>query len=215
MVDQMFSFISSAESVTLAQSWVEKEYIHSAEKPDDKIYDLKSSHLQSICKNLFKSTHMTTEQKNVLLEKVLKDDKSDIAKSVRLYCEVAVNDPAVKAQAWKDIVDPNSSFSMKEKQAKMGGFYSWGQFDICKPYFDMYYEQLKDLDGSFTTKFVEAFLHGMRPTMEITDTHIVKLVTLKGNIPDTNSAYKKQLEESIELLVRAKTLREMALEAKM
>lgn len=45
MVDQMFSFISSAESVTLAQSWVDKEYIHSAEKPDDKIYDLKSSHL--------------------------------------------------------------------------------------------------------------------------------------------------------------------------
>ena len=145
-----------------------------------------------------------------MLEKVLKDDKSDIAKTVRLQCEVSIADPAVKAQAWKDITDPNSSFSMKEKQAKMSGFYAWSQFDIVKPYFDLYYEELKVADSKYTTKFVEAFLGGMRPTMEITDSHIVKLVTIKGNVPDTNSAYKKQLEESIELLIRAKTLREMA-----
>jgi len=61
MVDQMFSFISSPESVELAQSWVDKEYIHSADKPDEKIYALKVSHKQSICKNLFKSVHMQTE----------------------------------------------------------------------------------------------------------------------------------------------------------
>lgn len=73
----------------------------------------------------------------------------------------------------------------------MGGFYSWGQFEICKPYFDMYYEELKDADSKFTTKMVEAFLGGMRPTMEITDAHIVKLVTIKGNVPDNNTAYKK------------------------
>jgi hypothetical protein len=73
----------------------------------------------------------------------------------------------------------------------MNGFYAWGQFDLVKPYFDRYYEELKDLDGKQTTKFVEAFLHGMRPTMEITDAHIVKLVVIKGNVPDNNSAYKK------------------------
>lgn len=102
---------------------------------------------------------------------------------------------------------------MKEKQAKMAGFYAWSQYDLVEPYFDKYYEVLKDADGKYTTKFVEAFLHGMRPTMMISDTHIVKLVTLKVNVPDTNSAYKKQLEETIELMVRAKSLREMALQA--
>lgn len=68
---------------------------------------------------------MTTDEKNGLLEKVLKDDKSDIAKSVRLQCEVSIADPAIKAKAWEDITDPNSPFSMKEKQAKMAGFYAW------------------------------------------------------------------------------------------
>lgn len=93
----MFSFISSEESVKLALSWVDKEYVHTADKPDDKIQDLKAANLQSICKNLFKSQYMTTDAKNALLEKVLKDDKSDIAKSVRLQCEVSIADPAVKA----------------------------------------------------------------------------------------------------------------------
>jgi hypothetical protein len=34
----------------------------------------------AICKVLFKSSHMTTEEKFALLEKVIADDKSDLAK---------------------------------------------------------------------------------------------------------------------------------------
>lgn len=45
MVDQMFSFISSEESVKLALSWVEKEYVHTSESPDVKIQELKSANL--------------------------------------------------------------------------------------------------------------------------------------------------------------------------
>lgn len=52
----------------------------------------------------------------------------------------------------------------------------------------------------------------MRPTMEILDSHIINLVKVNGNVPDTNSAYKKKLEENIELLLRAQTLREMAMD---
>jgi len=51
----------------------------------------------------------------------------------------------------------------------------------------------------------------MKPTMEILDSHIVKLVTIKGDVPDANSAYKQKLEVTIELLIRIQTLREMAL----
>lgn len=50
----------------------------------------------------------------------------------------------------------------------------------------------------------------MRPTQEILDSHIVKMVMIKGNVPDTQSSYKTMLEENIELLIRCKTLREMA-----
>ena len=37
ITDQIVSFISSPESVTLAQSWIDKQYIHTADAPDTKI----------------------------------------------------------------------------------------------------------------------------------------------------------------------------------
>ena len=146
-----------------------------------------------------------------LLEKVLKDDKSDIARDVRAQCMTSIADPAVKEQAWKDITDPKSPLSNKLKEAKMLGFYAWSQYDLVQPYFDRYYEELKDFDKRHSNQYVNSFIRCMRPTMEILDSHIVKLVTIKGGVPDTNSAYKKKLEENIELLLRAQTLREMAL----
>ena len=80
-----------------------------------------------------------------------------------------------------------------------------------QPYFDRYYEELKDFDKRHSNQYVGSFIRHMRPTMEVLDSHIVKLVTIKGCVPDTNSAYKKKLEENLELLLRAQILRELAL----
>lgn len=58
---------------------------------------------------------------------------------------------------------------------------------------------------------MESFIYSMCPLDEITDSNIVKLVVVAGTIPDTDSAYKKQLDEQIELMIRCKTLKEMAM----
>lgn len=92
----------------------------------------------------------------------------------------------------------------------MAGFYAWSQQELTKPYADKYYEALKDFNKHHSYRQLESFVMSMRPTQEVLDSHIVKMVTIKGNIPDTDSAYKKTLEENIELLIRIKTLREMA-----
>lgn len=92
----------------------------------------------------------------------------------------------------------------------MAGFYASSQLDLVRPYFDMYYDALKDFNKHHSYKYLEAFVYAMRPVMEIQDSHIVKMVTIKGNVPDTDSAYKKVLEENIELLIRCKTLRELS-----
>ena len=63
ITDQIVSFISSPESVTLAQSWIDKHYIHTADAPDTKIQDLKEANLRSIIKVLFKSDHLANELK--------------------------------------------------------------------------------------------------------------------------------------------------------
>lgn len=44
---------------------------------------------------------MTNEEKNELLEKIIGDDKSDLAKRLRIQCEVSIPDAAVKEKAWK------------------------------------------------------------------------------------------------------------------
>lgn len=82
IVDNMMNFVSNADQVKLARSWADKKHIHTAEEPDKKIYDLAQNNLFSICKSLFKSPHMTTDEKKELLAKVIGDDKSDLAKNV-------------------------------------------------------------------------------------------------------------------------------------
>lgn len=155
---------------------------------------------------------MTTEEKNKMLEQIIGDDKSDLAKRVKIQCEVSIPDAAVKEKAWNDIVDPKSTVSDVDKRAIMSGFWAGSQYELTKPYADKYYEALKDFNKHFGYRQVESFIALMRPTHEILDSHIVKMVTIKGNIPDTDSAYKKTLEENIELLIRIKTLREMAMQ---
>lgn len=72
----------------------------------------------------------------------------------------------------------------------MKGFYSWSQYDILQPYFERFYDELKDFDERHSNQYVNTFINLMMPKMEILDSHIVKLVTIKGNVPDTKSAYK-------------------------
>ena len=110
------------------------------------IKKLTASHQRSIIKRLFKSSVLTLERKNELLEQVLKDDNSDLAKNARHSCEASINTPENKERVWKELLDPNSKLSSKERQAMMGGFYSWDQLDLCRPYFDKFYECLTQLE---------------------------------------------------------------------
>lgn len=101
--------------MALARSWIDKKQIHTAEAPDTKLYDLAQNNLFAICKVLFKSACMTTDEKNAMLTAVIGEDKSDLAKNVRIQCETSIPDAAVKEKAWNEIVNPNSEYSDKEK----------------------------------------------------------------------------------------------------
>lgn len=101
--------------MTLARSWIDKKKIHTIGEPDKAIYDLAQNNMFSICKVLFKSPHMTNEEKFAMLEKVLGDDKSDLAKRTRIQCETSIPDAAVKEKAWNEIINPKSTNSDIEK----------------------------------------------------------------------------------------------------
>lgn len=89
----------------------------------------------------------------------------------------------------------------------MSGFYAGSQLELTRPYADKYYEALRDFNKHHSWKYMDSFVYLMRPTQEILDSHIVKMVTVKGGVPDTEGAYKKVLEENVELLIRCKNLR--------
>lgn len=82
------------------------------------------------------------EFKKSLLEKVLGDDKSDVADHLRLTCEALGPDPKVKEKVWNELIDPNSKMSVYDKYAYMEGFYNFNQIDIIRPYFDKFYDVL-------------------------------------------------------------------------
>ena len=63
------------------------------------------------------SAKFTLDFKKQLLEKVIGDDKSDVANMLRLTCEAATADPQVKEKVWNNLIDPNSTSSLYQKRA--------------------------------------------------------------------------------------------------
>jgi len=63
---------------------------------------------------------------------------------------------------------------------------------------------------SLTYKYLDTFFTYMLPRMNIKDSHIVKLVTIKASIADTNSMFMNILQDAIELLIKSKKIREFA-----
>jgi len=128
-----------------------------------------------------------------MMEHVMNDDKSDIAENVRLTCMAYLPDTAGKAETWKALIDINSTESLKERAAKMAGFHSWNQLDITRPYFDKFFDELRNIQAGTPYKYQEAFFYQLLPRYEIQDAHIVKLVELKNETPDNQATFANML----------------------
>ena len=76
IVDQLFGFLSSQESIQTALGWLESGKIAVG---DGEPYEINTSQKHSILKALFKSKDFATDVKMELLEMTLGEDKSDIA----------------------------------------------------------------------------------------------------------------------------------------
>lgn len=82
--------------------------------------------------------------------------------------------------------------------------------DICRPYFDKFFDCLTTFEQQHIYKYVEMFLTTMLPDFEVEDRHIVKLLKVKQAIPDTNVNYKKLVQNSIDNLIKQRKIRELA-----
>lgn len=141
---------------------------------------------------------------------IMAEDNSDIAINTRAKCMASLPDAELKAKVWAEIIDANSKDSQYIRIAKIAGFYSSCQLDIIAPYFDKYYEELPRLAKEATFRYLETFFYQLLPTMQIADSHIVKLVSIKANTPDSESNFTKMLQDGIEVLIRCMEIRAFA-----
>jgi hypothetical protein len=208
IVDSLWGFLSHKDDIARALQWLTEGNITSADGQE--IFSLKPNHKRAIVKRIHKSSSVSDETKAEILQSVLGDDQSDLAKACRLTCQATTSNLEEKEKIWNDILDPKSSHSLYDKNALMGGFYCWDQVDDLDSFYDKFYEQVETLHVNHTFKFVSSFFFGMMPRMKIEDKHIVKLMTIKSQVADNNSMFMKVLQDGIELLIRSRKIREMA-----
>jgi len=189
--------------------WVKDGSIKSVS--GESIFELKKGHKHSVVNIVGKSGNFSADEKSAFLELVLGDDKSDLANGVRLTCHAANPDPKVKAEVWKDLTDKDGTRSLYEKRSLMAGFYSLDHIDSCSMYFDKFFECLEQVHNDHTYKYLSTFFYMMLPRMRIEDRHIVMLINVKSQVPDTSSMFMNILQDGIELLLRSKNIRERAM----
>ena len=147
-------------------------------------FTLQKKHKHTILSRLFRSKSYSLEEKNETLNRILGDDKSDLALNARARCEAGLPNAETKAKIWAEITDTNSKDSVNLRYAKIGGFYCWDQIDIVSPYFDKFFDEIERIHKFTNHMYFENFFHSLLPTMNIKESHIVKLVSLRANTPD-------------------------------
>lgn len=78
-----------------------------------------------------------------MMEKLMADDKTDVAVNHRFMCLAALPNAEVKAKVWAEITDVESTNSVYVQTAKIHGMYnSESDADLVTPYFDKFYEEV-------------------------------------------------------------------------
>jgi aminopeptidase N len=205
IADSLFGFVSKKEHLDLCLEWAQSAQVT---LNGAAVYELKQSHKHRILKVMHMSPSKMAEEKAAMLELIIGEDKSDLAENLRATCFSALPSAECKAQVWAEITNPNSTESLYMRRAKMGGFYSWDQMDLIEPYFDKFFEVLPEIAQKTTWKYLDTFFHMMLPTMQVKESHIVKLVALKNETPDSQLQFACLLQDGIEVLLRCKQIRD-------
>ena len=82
--------------------------------------------------------------------------------------------------------------------------------DIVEPYFDKFFDVLVFMHEKCTYKQFTNFFFSMLPRMQVKDAHIVRLVSLLNEVPDTDAMFAETLKDGLDLLIRTQQIRAYA-----
>jgi 3-methyladenine DNA glycosylase AlkD len=147
-------------------SWLNCGFVHK-EGSTDNLRDLKEASKRQIVESIFELTCVSQETKDTILNKVLGDDVSDVAKNCRLTCKASIPTAENKAEIWEALTSENSEYSMYEREAMISGFYSYDQLDILDQYFDKFFEVLPSIYKNQAARYFDRFCFSLLPKMNV------------------------------------------------
>jgi len=115
-----------------------------------------------------------------MTQEILGEDKSDIAKGVRLYCQAATNDAKTKEKTWNELINEKSQYSDKERRSMMAGFFSWDQREtVCLPYVDKFFETIGTMEGKHQYRYLKGWIQILMPRFNFKPRHVNKMYAIK------------------------------------
>ena len=82
---------------------------------------------------------------------------------------------------------------------------------MIKQFFDEFFKAIVPLYHAYQFQYIESFVDNLLPTLEIEDKHIVKMMEIKLATGDSEAAFIKLIDKSIDKMRRIKMVREKSL----
>lgn len=208
----LFNFLHTVEDTETAMGWIEGGNV--TDKSGNKIEGavLSKNNKFSIVQSAYAKESIELKVKEELLEKVLGDDKSDIANNLRLTCKTLLPDAKSKEEAWAEISDHSNTLSSYERNAMMAGFFNRESAEILKPYYDQYVKKVEESATCGNKEFMVAFIRGSCPGFNITDEFIESLKKVVAQFSDDvqHDSFCRSLNQVIESLEINKKIKDFA-----
>lgn len=104
----------------MAVRWLEKGYIHTGGvacgTPEVRLLNMSKSLNIQILKSVFKSTVIPLDRKTFLLERILGEQKNDIADNARFYLNATLPDAKWKEITWNEMIDEKSKLPLSKRK---------------------------------------------------------------------------------------------------
>ena len=159
-----------------------------------------SSRYSIICK-IYADPAFSMEEKQKLLARELEKDKSDDGLRAQKSCEAAIPTAENKAKHWKLFLDEKTKESEHMIFSAMGGFTSWLQFDLLKPYVDKFFDEVVGIFEKRSRSYAESFFCSLKP-LEVNEEILHRFEELDKKVKEDQKTLKKLIVEEIEDLKR-------------
>jgi hypothetical protein len=162
-----------------------------------------------ILKVMFRSTSLSSEDKQRHLKLEMAENFSDYDVTMKYACEASENDRKSKDKLWAAYITPNSDYfkSLHHFKASAPSFYNYEDKSMCEHFGNLFFRDLEKVFATQHRDYAEVFFNNLSPATFLTDTKPYKEILERVKASD-NTHFINLLEEEIErieeiLLVRS------------